>query len=48
MYETWCSRKVAEWLRCLPMDLDDRPIDEIVAKAEELAVQEEIADMGDG
>ncbi len=43
MYETWAVRKVANWKGCLPVELDDLPMDEIVAKAEELDVQEEIA-----
>ena len=44
MYESHCIRRVAEWKRCLPVELDDLPIDEIVAKAEELDVQAEIND----
>ena len=43
VYETWCIRKVAAWKGCLPVELDNLPMDEIVAKAEELDVQEEIA-----
>ena len=34
---------MAAWKGCLPVELDHLPIDEIVAKAEELDVQEEIA-----
>ena len=44
----YCIRKVADWKRCLPVELDDLPMDEIVAKAEELDVQEEIVELGDG
>jgi hypothetical protein len=46
VYEIYCIRRVAEWKRCLPVELDDLPIDEIVAKAEELDVQTEINDAG--
>ncbi len=45
MYESYCIRKVADWKGCLPVELDALPIDEIVAKAEELDVQEEVAAM---
>jgi hypothetical protein len=46
VYEAHCIHKVAEWKQCLPVELDDLPIDEIVAKAEELDVQAEINDAG--
>ena len=36
---------MADWKQCLPVELENLPIDEIVAKAEELDVQEEIAEM---
>ena len=45
MYESYCIRKVANWKSCLMVELDHLPIDEIVAKAEELDVQEEIAEL---
>lgn len=44
----WAIRKVAEWKNCLPVELDDLPLDEVLAKAEELDIQEELAEMARG